>query len=169
MYDILCTVYCVKRFTCDYYSNDGKNDLQIGGTHWHKLFILQSEKNLTPHRLAELSIIKLLQSPKEPGLIKTINVIFSDEIGQISAEMLATFDIISRRIRDSNLLLGGVLLIFTIDHTQNQPIGGTPLLTSCHMLLCFKMVVSYAPPNRQNFFHLCCQANYNKCLLGQLG
>ena len=54
--------------------------------------------------------------------------------------MLAIFDIIFRRIRDSNLFLGGVLLIFTIDHTQIQPIGGRPLLTSCHMLSCFKMV-----------------------------
>ena len=32
------------------------------------------------------------------------------------------------------------LLIFTMDNTQIQPIGGRPLLTSCHMLLCFKIV-----------------------------
>ena len=38
-----------------------KRALQIGGTHWHKILILPTEKTLNPHRLAELSIIKPLQ------------------------------------------------------------------------------------------------------------
>ena len=61
-------------------------------------------------------------------------------MGQMSAEILATFDIIFHRVWVSNIFLGGVLLIFTMIHTQIQPIGGIPLLTSYHMLLCFQMV-----------------------------
>ena len=65
---------------------------------------------------------------------------FCDEMGQVPSEILATIDIILRRVRDSNIYLGGVLMIFTMDHTQIQPIGGRPILTSCHIITCFKMV-----------------------------
>ena len=36
--------------------------------------------------------------------------------------------------------MGGVLIIFTMDHTQIQPIGGKSSLTSCQVISCFKMV-----------------------------
>ena len=61
-------------------------------------------------------------------------------MGQVSAEFLATFDIIFRKIRHSNIYMGGTLLIFSMDHTQIQPIEGHPFLTSCHIIPCFKMV-----------------------------
>ena len=59
---------------------------------------------------------------------------------QFSAEMLATFGIIMRQVRNSNIFMGGVLIIFTIDHFQIQPIRGRPFLTSCHVIPCFNMV-----------------------------
>ena len=31
-------------------------------------------------------------------------------------------------------------MIFTMDHTQIQPIKGHPFLISCHVIPCFKMV-----------------------------
>ena len=37
--------------------------------------------------------------------------------------------------------MGGVLFIFSMDHTQIQPIEGHPFLTSCHIIPCYKMVV----------------------------
>ena len=61
-------------------------------------------------------------------------------MGQCSAEFSATFDIIMRQVRNSNIFMGEVLLIFTIDHSQIQPICGRPFLTSCHVILYFKMV-----------------------------
>ena len=94
-----------------------KRALQISGTHWHKVFIFRTEKNLTPHRVLELSIIKLLQSQKKLDFIMTTNVIFGSEMGQIPTEILDILDIIFCRIQNSNIFLGGVSLIFTIDHT----------------------------------------------------
>ena len=61
-------------------------------------------------------------------------------MGQCSAEMLATFDIIMRHVRNSNIFMGGVLILFSIDHSQIQPIDGRPFLTSCHVIPCFRMV-----------------------------
>lgn len=61
-------------------------------------------------------------------------------MGQCFAECLATSDIIMRQVRNSNIFMGGVLLIFTIDHSKIQPIRGRPFLTSCHVIPYFKMV-----------------------------
>ena len=36
--------------------------------------------------------------------------------------------------------MGGVLIIFSMDHTQIHPIGGHPFLASCHIISCFKIV-----------------------------
>lgn len=72
--------------------------------------------------------------------LRTVNIIFFDKMGQVSAEFLSTFDIILRKIRNSNIYIGGSLLIFTMDHKQIQPIHGHPFLTSCHVIPCFKFV-----------------------------
>ena len=114
--------------------------LQLGGIHIHKLFNLPIER-LTPHRREELAIIKLMKYPKRIEFLRSIDVIFFDEMGQVSSEFLATFDIILRRIRNSNIYMGGVLFIFSMDHTQIQPIEGHHFLTSIHIIPCYKMVV----------------------------
>ena len=35
--------------------------------------------------------------------------------------------------------MGGVLIIFSMDNTQIQPIGGHQFLTSCRIISCLKM------------------------------
>ena len=62
-------------------------------------------------------------------------------MGQCSAEYLSTFDIIMRKVRNSNIFFEGILILFSIDHLQIQPISGVPFLTSCHIVPCFKMVL----------------------------
>ena len=103
---IWCMIYCAlyavsKGLRVIITTMMSKRSLQLGGLHWHKIFMLPIEKNLTPHKTAELAIIKLLQNPKKVDLIKTMNIFFCDEMGQVSAEMLATIDIILRRVRNS--------------------------------------------------------------------
>ena len=117
-----------------------KRAIQIGGIHYHKLFCLPIGKNMSIHRKAELAILKLLRSPKQLNLLLSLDVLVCDELGQISAEFLSTIDVILRRIRDSNVYLGGVLILGTIDHTQIHPIEGRPFLTSSHIITCFRMV-----------------------------
>ena len=98
------------------------------------------EDALTPHRRAELAILKLLRNPKKLDLVRTLDIIFFDEMGQVSSEYLSTLDIILRKVRGSNIFFGGILVIFTMDHTQLQPVQGRPFLTSCYVLSCFKTV-----------------------------
>ena len=113
----------------------------LGGKHIHRLFLIPTgEKGQSPHRLAELAICKLLRSPEKLNLLRALDVIFLDEIGQLSAEMLSVLDIILRKTRDSNIFMGGILIISTMDHTQLQPVEGRPFLLSSHVITCFKMI-----------------------------
>lgn len=114
--------------------------LQLGGIHLHQLILLPPDENLSAHRKAELAIMKLLKTPKKLEFLRSLDVIFFDEMGQVSAEMLNILDMVLREIRGSNVYMGGVLIIFTMDHTQIQPIKGRPFLTSCNMISSFRMV-----------------------------
>ena len=61
-------------------------------------------------------------------------------MGQISDTLLSILDIILRKTRNSNIYMGGVLIIYSMDHAQIQPINGRPFLTSCHIIPCFQAV-----------------------------
>ena len=69
-----------------------KRALHLGGIHAHHLFKLPPEDNLTPHRRAELAILDLMKIPKLMDFLRTVNIIFFDEMGQVSDEFLSTFD-----------------------------------------------------------------------------
>ena len=112
----------------------------LGGKHIHLLFGIPIEKNLSSQRMAEIAITKILRDPKKLNLLRKIDVLFIDEIGQLSSELLAVIEIILRRIRDNNIFMGGAIIISTIDHTQLQPVQGRPFLTSSHVITCFNMV-----------------------------
>ena len=64
------------------------------------------------------------------------------------------FDIILRNIRNSNIYMDGVLIIFSIDHIQIHTIEGHPFLTSCHIISCLKMVTleSYVRASNYDIF-----------------
>eukprot|EP00957_Ditylum_brightwellii_P157489 11986613-Ditylum_brightwellii.AAC.1 len=68
--------------------------LQLGSIHAHQTWPIPTEENMIPHHQAELALAKLLRDPKKMNFLRTINVILFDEMGQCSAEMLATVDII---------------------------------------------------------------------------
>ena len=81
------------------------------------------------------------KTPKILKFIKSIDIQFCDENGQVSAEFLSSIDIILRRVRNNNIFLGGLFIIGTIDHTQIKPIEGRQFLTLSHIIPCFRMVV----------------------------
>ena len=114
--------------------------VHLGGVHLHKLFRLPVNRHMNLHKLAEAALQALIQNPLSLKILKMIDVLFLDEIGQISAEMLAILDMILRRIRGNNIFLGGLLFICTLDHKQLQPIEGRPFLVSPMVLSCFKFI-----------------------------
>ena len=137
---VYCTLYAIsKGLNVMTTAMMAKRALQLGGIHWHVILCLPTERNLTPHRRAELAILKLMRDPKKIDFLRSLNSICGDEFGQISSELFATFDMIFRTIRNSNMFFGGVLILGTLDHLQIQPIDGRPFLTSNSIISCFKM------------------------------
>jgi predicted GIY-YIG superfamily endonuclease len=113
----------------------------LGGKHLHLLFKLSVRDRGTPHRLAELAVIALQKKIEIFVLLRHIDVLFIDECGQISAELLSVLDIILRKVRGSDLFMGGILIIGTIDQVQLRPIKGLPFLLSPYVLTTFCMTV----------------------------
>jgi predicted GIY-YIG superfamily endonuclease len=117
-----------------------KRAIQLGGIHIAQLFKNPSQSTASAHRQAELAILSLMRKPEKLEFLRSLNIIFFDEMGQISDTLLSILDIILRKIRNSNIYMGGVLIIYSMDHTQIQPINGRPFLTSCHVIPCFQAV-----------------------------
>ena len=132
----------------------------LGGIHIHKLFKIPCKGKQNLHRLAELAIIGMKRKPEWIQVISSLNILFIDEIGQLSAEMLCTLDIILRKVRQNNIFLGGLLVIGTMDHKQLPPVNGTPFLVSPHILTSFKLsllshsVRASQDPNLERAVHI---------------
>ena len=105
----------------------------LGGTYIHKLFCIPPN-NYTPQRVAEIAILRILHRPVILQFLLTVDIICWDEAGQNPAQLLATCDIIMRRLRGSDLFFGGVLLFFTLDHLQLRPQLKACLSCSPHTL-----------------------------------
>ena len=50
-------------------------------------------------------------------------------------------EIILRRVRNSQVLLDGLLIVGTMDHTQLQLVNGRKLVLFYNIIKCFKMVI----------------------------
>ena len=113
----------------------------FGGTHLHKLFFLpNSNNNMSVFNSAKYGIEQIERSIPKHHAILTIDVLFIDEMGQVSAQQIAIIEIILRYFRKSQIAFGGVLIIGTMDPTQIQPINQLPFLTSTMVLTCFQAV-----------------------------
>ena len=110
----------------------------LGGIHLHQLACLHFNSNIPPQRMAALALVKLLRNPLKYQVIKSVKIMFVDEIGQLSAEILTALDIIFRKVRSSDMYMGGILLICTMDHRQLEPVNGRPFLTLPNIVSCFE-------------------------------
>ena len=65
-----------------------------------------------------------------------------DEFAQSSAEMLSILDMTLKRVRATNTYMSGMLIFFTLDYLQIQPVKGRPLMTSPAMIPCFQTMIN---------------------------
>ena len=114
----------------------------LGGIHLHQLFCLpvDDKLQLSPFKCAEIALEKIRRKLNSLHILLTMDVLFIDELGQKSAQQIATIDIIMRKLRNSQLPFGGILIIGSMDHTQIQPINQLPFLTSSMVLTSFQAI-----------------------------
>ena len=115
--------------------------IQLGGRHLaYLLGIPVSKGNITPQRRAELALHRIMRKPVLYNFLRALDALLIDEFAQSSSTMLGIIDIILKRVKKSHTFMGGMLIYFTLDHLQTQPIRERPLLTSPQIIPCFQMV-----------------------------
>jgi hypothetical protein len=140
VHDVYITLCNIKRKQCKH----DCNDVQKSTPAWWDPYTSDIHISYRWEYITTLSgragNFGIAEKTKENGFLTVFRCAFFDEMGQVSDEVLATLDIILQKVRNSNIYMGGILIIFSMDHTQIQPIDGHPFLTSCHIIPCFKMV-----------------------------
>ena len=111
----------------------------------HMFCLLFDKKVMSLYRLSDLAIAGLKRFPEKFNTLLILDVLFLDEIGQLPVEVLSTLDIILQRVRNTDIFMGGVIIISTMDHTQLQPINGIPFLISTQFITCFKILKLQSP------------------------
>ena len=89
---------------------------------------------MAPHNAANATLEKIRRKTDLLHALLTVDVLFLDEAGQVSAEQLATIDIILRKGRNSLIPFAGVLIICTMDPYQLGPINTMLMLTTFVMV-----------------------------------
>jgi predicted GIY-YIG superfamily endonuclease len=112
----------------------GKRGAAMAGEHLHLRFKLTTNDHLAPSHAAEQSICKLLRDGQRIEILRRVDVVLIDELGQVDARLLSVIDIILRRIRQTNEFFGGAVIITTMDVQQLKPIKGLPPLL-CPVLI----------------------------------
>ena len=90
--------------------------------------------------MAIQAIARLDKNPTKKNWLQSVNILFIDELGQVSCELLSLLDIILRIIRERTIYLGGVLLICTMNHKRLCPINEIPVLISSQIPTAFTFV-----------------------------
>jgi len=112
----------------------------FGGEHISRFLCVPVNENVSPLRLAELAVLKLLHMPWRIAFIRTLDFMCIDELGVLSAEMLFIMDTIFRIVRANNLFMGGVMIVGSMDKDQLLPVDGRPFLTSPYVLFSFRII-----------------------------
>lgn len=115
--------------------------LYLGGRHLHYLFCISADNTRNVHKLIDQCIRGLNNNPEKLYLLRVADVIFIDEMGYMSANLLNVIDTVLRKVRGKSSFMGGVLLIGTIDDQQLPPVKAIPLLISSLIPTSFRMTL----------------------------
>jgi hypothetical protein len=76
----------------------GKRGAAMAGEHLHLQFKLTTNDHLAPSQAAEQSICKLLRDGQQIEILRRVDVVLIDELGQVDARLLSVIDIILHQI-----------------------------------------------------------------------
>lgn len=117
----------------------------LGGIHYHSLLKMTysgANNDMSQiHSIADTCIQKIQRyDPIHLHLLRSVDVLFFDEIGQMSAQAINILDIVLRWARRNDAYLGGIILIGAMDMEQLGTIGGTPFLTSANIITSYQII-----------------------------
>ena len=115
---------------------------QLGGmvNHMHKIFFLDVENNLSPHRMAYISIQNPMIIPLPFEIFQIIDVLFLEKSGNLSAWILLVIDVILCKVHGINIPFGGLLINFTMEHCKLYPVRGKPFLVFSFIISFYRII-----------------------------
>ena len=118
-----------------------ERSIALGGIHIHKLLVMKPAHNDHEiYHIADACIRSLNRKPENLNLIQSMDILFIDEIGQVSAQILSVMDIVFRCVRKLDMYMGGIEIICTMDVEQLQAVQGTPFLMNANMIPSFSII-----------------------------
>ena len=133
---IACTYAIAQRHKVLMKSLTAQRARSCGGKHIHLLLNIPvvSNRLVSSAELCELALQKLLRHPDILNVIRRTRVLFFEEIGLLSRELLFVIDSLLRTIKGSRKPFGGALFLASGDHRQLSPISGNYVLLTTHFL-----------------------------------
>jgi len=139
---LLCIAYAMgQALTCMSMALLCERSLLLGGMHYHKFLrvvFVRSFKNV--QSVADGCIQRLKRDPIEITFMRSLDILFVDEMGQLSAEQVQVLDIVLRYARHTEAYMGGLLIICAMDIEQLAAINGTPFLMSANIISSWKII-----------------------------
>jgi hypothetical protein len=114
----------------------------LGGEHIHLLFCMPTVKQVTESVpvTAEKCLLNLSASPVKMAYLKRLDVLVVEEIGLLPASLLNIMDFVLRRLRDSAVPFGGVLLLCCGDPCQLKPVKGRSIWLMPNLITMFSVL-----------------------------
>ena len=139
---LLCIAYAMgQALTCMSMALLCERSLLLGGMHYHKFLrvvYVRSFKNI--QSVADDCIQRLKRNPIEITFMRSLDILFIDEMGQLSAEQVQVLDVVLRYARHTEAYMGGLLIICAMDIEQLAAINGTPFLMSANIISSWKII-----------------------------
>ena len=139
--EIACVYAICKGLSCMITASTSDRANMLGGYHVHKLLGIPRCRLKNLYHIAEKAIIQLQRHPEQIYLLRTLDVLCIDELGNLSAELLSIMNIVMQTIRCDPSYMGGVLIISSIDPKQLPPVEGMPALLSASVLVSFNFLM----------------------------
>ena len=141
---LICCVYAIsKGLTCALSALTGERARMLGGEHLHSLFgfPVGFDASTTPSIIAPKCLDFLSKNLLTLSYLKTLDVLFLEEISLIPGFMLNVMDYVLRVIRQNEKPYGGILIISSGDHKQLDPIDGGSMWLGSECIVHFDILL----------------------------
>ena len=121
-----CYAMC-KGLCCMITTLAGEKAAQFGGMHLHRLIPIPVKTSLPVMKQVESTVQRLYHDPLRLTFLKRLDVLVIEEVGMLNSEQWSVLDHTLRFVNNSNVPMGGILVLGNGDPKQLRPPSG-PLL-----------------------------------------
>ena len=140
---VLCCLYALsKGYVCALTAITGERARVLDGEHVHSIFGFPVNKgtSLTSATIASFCLSFLTRNHLQFSYIKSIEVLFIEEIGLFPGHLMNAIDYILRKVEFSDKPFGGIFIISSGDHKQLKPVQGHQIWMSPDFIIQYSVL-----------------------------